>query len=307
MSIESRGFNQTVKTILSLDEGLFVNNYRNKDRRSPPRFDTTQKGLLVADFDDTLFDIHYKMFREEIRRTNTNPNIPLICARNYQLCSKSTERYNQVLWPLLDLYYYKRWGLDFDKVMEMASNAPLKKGVVELFHDLQATKRVEIAINSFGMKPFIERVLESHGLTGIHVMANPIVNEEEGQMGVDLQGEEFDPYDVTQWPSEPLTHVANEYIKDYPVLPATKGKTLRGLENKLGIDPSNTVVVGDSGGDVNMFRACEGLRIAQVNDREHFLRDPRLQTILKSTDLIALQPDGGFDLASQAIRERMLI
>jgi hypothetical protein len=79
------------------------------------------------------------------------------------------------------------------------------------------------------------------------------------------------------------------------------------LENRLGINPGNTIVVGDSGGDVNMFRACEGLRIAQVNDREHFLRDPRLQTILKSTDLIALQPDGGFDLASQAIRERMLI
>jgi hypothetical protein len=160
---------------------------------------------------------------------------------------------------------------------------------------------------SYGMKPFIEKVLETNGLAGVHVLANPIVDEETGQMGIELGGSDFDPYDIAQWPSEPITAEANRYIKGYQVMPSTKGQVLRGLERTLGVNPQNTVVAYDSGGDINMARACGGLRIAQVNDRSHFLSEPRLPAILKSTDLVAMQPDGGFEYAAQAIRARMSI
>lgn len=304
---ESASFTQTVNGIATFKEGILVNGYRSKDRNVIPAYDPSQKGLLAVDFDDTVFATHYRLMRAKVFELNSNPVVPQICARNYQLCSKSTEGYNQALWPLLDLEYYKRWGLTYQMVMDIAANTPLKSGVVDLFKDIQSTKRVELAVISYGMKPFIEKVLESNGIEGVHVMANPVVDEQKGQMGINLMREDFDPYDITQWPSEPITAEANQYINAYQVMPATKGRILRGLENDLGINPQNTVVAYDSGGDINMARACGGLRIAQVNDRVHFLAEPRLQAILKSTDLVSIQPDGGFDYAAQAIRERMSI
>jgi hypothetical protein len=191
--------------------------------------------------------------------------------------------------------------------MDIASSAPLKRGVLRLFHDLQDSRRVEIAIISYGMKPFIERVLKSRGLSGIHVMANPIFDEVNGRLSLDLNRPGFDPYDLKMWPSEPMTQRVSRLIQGCPVTPATKGDVLKFLEQELEVDPVNTVVAGDSGGDVNMLRACKGLRIIQADDSVHLLRDPRLPAILKNTDIIAIQPDGGFGIAAQVVRDRMQI
>ena len=168
----TESFNETIGSIAGVDEGLWINDYKRKDRLIVPRFNPRRKALLSVDCDNTIFDpAHYKLLREKIFATNPNPNCRLICARNDQLCSQATERYNQHIWPVLDLFYYKKWGLTYDMVMDIASHSPLKSGVVELFQDLQETGRIEVAINSYGMKPFIQRVLDCHGLSGHMVPA----------------------------------------------------------------------------------------------------------------------------------------
>lgn len=201
---------------------------------------------VVLDFDGTLTSITKPLIMLVDKKASplaARPELDAMRERFHdKLHAGNLSTRNEREWFVRTIELYAEYRMPIDDAYAAVADVPVKKCVgafLKRMHDIG----VPVAIVSFGVAEFIDRVLELNGGLGRYV----------------------DRVYATRLTVDQATGLVVGYDPDSVVVPADKGKWSRKFAAEMGIPKENLIAVGDSYGDRHLGSRKE-LRLGLASD-----------------------------------------
>lgn len=119
-------------------------------------------------------------------------------------------------------------GPSVEEIAAAYERVALRPGMAELLQSL-VDAGVKVAILTGGFESGIEHVLDRSGVTVDRIVSNRLIVNDDGRLTGEVEG---------------------------PLVEGTKDQVLSDAADQLGVDPSDTIAVGDGANDIPMLQAA---------------------------------------------------